>query len=156
MPCFTTVNELPVSPERLFSFFTALEYWTLFEGWGPMPGITRATLDRGPWGVGARVRVENTDGSVHHEVVQRYEPGRAYAVKMELPPKAQAVLAAVEEELHLEPTPGGTRLTRTFTTTPRAWWTAPLAWLVTHVFLRRAVERHDRNAAGQLARSPAA
>lgn len=155
MPGFTTVQELPVPPDRMFAFLLSVESWGLWSGYGPMPGIVRAERLGGTWGVGTRVRVHNTDGSVHHERITCFEPPVRYAVTMELPPKAQALMSAVDETLVLEPTATGTRLTRTFTTTPRAWWATPLVWAVTLGLLRPAARRHNEAAAAHLAASQA-
>jgi hypothetical protein len=39
-----------------------------------VPGIVRATLVSGTVGLGGKVRVENTDGSVHHETFVKFVP----------------------------------------------------------------------------------
>lgn len=145
MPTFETQGKTRAAPARVFAFILDLDRWPLFRGYGPLPGIRRATLaDGASFGLGARVRVENTDGSVHHECVTAYDPPRRYAVTMVLVPPAAYVLARIDEEVVLEPTAGeGTVIRRRFTTVPRAWWTAPVAWLFGGFLLARAVARHD-------------
>lgn len=91
-----------------------------------------------------RVRVKNTDGSVHHEVVVAFEPGHRCAVRMELSPPASYLMDRIEEEVTLEDTAaGGSRITRRFTLSPRSIVTAPVVWIIAKVLLRQAVIAHD-------------
>lgn len=148
MPCFTTCTQLAASPSAVFDAIVDLSRWSSFRGYGPLPGIVRASLPEGEcMREGARVRVENTDGTVHHEVVRVFEPGRRYVVRMEVSPSAARVLRHVDETVELEPTAaGGTEMRRTFEIVPRAWFTTPLCWLVARGPLRRAVDAHNREA----------
>jgi hypothetical protein len=151
MPGFTTVTENLSTPEETFAFVVTLSNWPTFRGFGPLPGIVSASVPDGTVvGLGARVRVTNTDGSVHHERVTTFDPPRRYAVRMELGPPASRVLASIDEDVELQAVAGGTRVHRRFVVRPRSWLTSPLAWLVTHAFLRPAVRRHDRAVAAAL------
>lgn len=151
MPRFSTCNDVERAPGEVFEHVCDLSRWPSFKGWGPVPGIAEASLARGAaMGPGARVRVRNTDGSVHHEVVEAFERGRLYVLRMELEPPASRVLETITEEVVLEPLPaGGTRVIRTFTLTPRSALAAPVAWLAS-ACLRRAVAAHDRAVASEL------
>lgn len=142
MPTFRTVSTTPASPEATFAFICDVTRWPLFRGYGPLPAIVEATCD-GPVGLGARIRVRNSDGSVHHERVTAFEPGRLYCISMELVPPVSRVMSGIDERVELEPVEGGARVTRTFTSTPAAWYTAPIAWLFGGFLLRRAVEAHN-------------
>lgn len=153
MPTFTTGSTVACTPDQAFAFVVDLTRWPLFRGYGPLPGIVEATCE-GPLALGSRVRVRNTDGSVHTEVVAGFEPGRRYAVRMELAPPASRVMASIEEEVEFAPVEGGTLVRRRFTATPRAWFTTPLAWLFGGLLLRRAVLRHDAAVAAALGRGP--
>lgn len=154
MPRFTTVTTNDATPGETFAFVIDLGRWPLFTGHGPLPGIVEASLPAGsPMGRGARIRVVNSDGSVHHEVVEAYEPGRRYAIRMELSPPASRLLWTIEEEVDFEEVDGGgTRVVRTFRTVPCGWWTAPAVWLLTRFLLRPAVVAHDRKVAQALSR----
>jgi hypothetical protein len=143
------------TPDEAFAFVVDLSRWPLFRGFGPLPGIVEATCE-GPMALGSRVRVRNTDGSVHTEVVAGFEPGHRYAVRMELVPPASQVMASIEEEVTFEPVAGGTRVRRRFVATPRAWFTTPLAWLFGGFLLQHAVLRHDAAVAAALGRPPVA
>jgi hypothetical protein len=155
VPAFTTRSDVPVRPEAVFAHLTDLAAWSSFRGWGPLPGIVSARVADGAGGsgrlsLGARVRVENTDGSVHHEIVEEFDPPRRYRVRMELAPPASKILARIDEAIDFQAVQGGTRVVREFVVTPRSRWTAPLAWLVARLFLRRAVQAHDRAVAAAL------
>jgi uncharacterized protein YndB with AHSA1/START domain len=144
VPSFTTRTRVPGSPARVFACIVDLAQWPSFRGSGPVPGIAEATLEEGgSLRTGSRVRVRNTDGSVHHEMVTELVPGRRYAVRMEVAPPASRVLETILEEVDLRAVDGGTEMVRRFELRPRSSLTWPLAWLVCHAFLRRAVIAHN-------------
>lgn len=144
MPAFTTRSRAPVPPARVFAFIVDLRQWPSFRGFGPVPGIAEASLaGEGALRVGSRIRVRNTDGSVHHEVVTQFVPGRRYAVRMEVARPASFVLAAIEEQVDLQAVGDGAEMVRRFELRPRWWLTWPLAWLICHLFLKRAVIAHN-------------
>lgn len=147
MPCFTTESHLALSPAAAFAFIVDLAKWPLFSGFGPLPGIVEASVEGGVVQLGSRIRVRNTDGSVHHEVVETFEPDRRYAIRMELAPPVSFVMAGIHETITLVPAPGGTSMRRSFVVTPRSWLTAPIAWFFGGVLLPRAVARHNAAAA---------
>lgn len=141
---FSTTSETAGTPAQVFAFITDLANWTSFAGWGPLPGIAEAALPAGEtMQLGARVAVRNTDGSRHCEVVTRFEPGRAYAVRMELTPPASYLMAGIDELVLLSPLAAGTRIDRTFSVRPRSVLTYPMVYFSTYVMLRRAVLAHD-------------
>jgi hypothetical protein len=151
MPSFETLSSIARSPEATFSHLVDLGQWPSFRGFGPLPGIVSAErVGGGPVELGARIRVTNTDGSVHHEIVEEFAPARLFRVRMELSRPASAILARIDERVELEPHGAGTRLRRRFDVTPRSIFTAPLAWFIARVLLRRAVLAHDRAVASAL------
>lgn len=148
MPIFTTVNDVRMPPPQAYAAILDLANWPLFRGYGPLPGIAEATLpEGGPIVAGSRVRVRNTDGSVHHERVVELVPDARYRVTMELVPPASWWMARIDEDVRLEPIPSGTRILRRFETVPRFGLAWPVVWAITQL-LRRAVERHDRAVRG--------
>lgn len=150
---FTTVSSTDRSPEETFGFICDLTKWPLFRGWGPLPGIVEASLPPGEtMELGARIRVRNSDGTVHHEVIVGFDPWRRYEVRMELAPPAGYVMRSIEESVDLSPVEGGTRVVRRFVSTPRSILTAPVAWLFGRFLLRKAVERHNVAVANALKR----
>ena len=102
MPSFEQRVSSPVSAARTFAAITDLSLWNSFKGAGPVPAILRATLVRGPLGPGAKVRVENSDGSVHHETFVEFVPDKKIHLSMELRPPVSFVMGAMEETLELE------------------------------------------------------
>ncbi|MGE0432467.1 MAG: SRPBCC family protein [Planctomycetota bacterium] len=151
MPRFTTLSRTGVDPQRTFAFIVDLSTWSSFPGYGPLPGIVRASIDGdvrdagSPVALGSRIRVENTDRSVHHEVITAFEPGRLLHISMEPGPPASYLMRNIDERVEMSPLPdGGTSLRRTFTVTARSWLTAPIAWLICKLLLQRAVRRHNR------------
>jgi hypothetical protein len=150
MPSFVTQSQNRRSPAETFAYITTLANWSSFPGHGPLPAIIRATADE-PLRLGTRVRVENSDGSVHHEIVITFEPDRRYSTRMELVPPASYLMKYIHEDVVLTATAAGTQVTRRFETVPRSWLTAPLVALITFVFLRPAVRKHDHAVAAALA-----
>lgn len=153
MPGFTTEGASPVSPAETFAAIVDLSQWSSFKGRGPIPGIMSAVWTGKTHGPGARVRVENTDGSVHHEVFDEYVTGARLVIRMELGQPAARVLRSIVETVELRASANGTRIVRSFDLAPRFWFTWPIAWLMANVFLRRAVEAHNAWLAASLARS---
>lgn len=144
MPAFITRSVNRRSPAETFAYMTTLGNWPTFRGFGPLPGIRAASTPDGTLAVGTRVRVENTDNTVHHECITGFEPGRRYAVSMELVSPAAFLLARIDEEVILSDTPQGTEVWRRFEMVPRGFWAWPLVALIASCLLRPAVQRHDR------------
>lgn len=149
MPRFTTESLLPRPPAEVFTYITNLENWTTFTGYGPLPGIKSATAP-GPLALGTSVRVQDTDGTTHNEVITLFEPPHRYAVRMELVPPASYLMAHILEEINMHPYGQGTKIVRTFTTVPRNAFTGFAVWLITFLFLRPAVQKHDATVLGVL------
>jgi hypothetical protein len=62
---------------------------------------------------------------------------------MEVARPAAFVLEAIEEQVDLQAVAGGAEIARRFELRPRSWVTWPIAWLICHLFLRRAVIAHN-------------
>ena len=140
---FTTTTEFAATPDAVFRYITDLRNWSRFPGAGVLPGIAEAVLPTGEEiGPGARVRVRNTDGSVHHERVTRFEPPEHFAIVMELTSAAAFVMKRIEEEIRLSATAEGTRMQRTFRLVPRSPFTIPMTFII-RLLLRRAVLAHN-------------
>jgi hypothetical protein len=153
---FQTRTDVATRPGLAFAHIIDLDAWPTFRGFGPVPGIVEAKLVNGTTvGPGSRIRVTNTDGSVHHEVMQVFEHGRHVTIQMELTPPASYVMAGIEERVDVEAQGDGTRITRTFIVRPRWFFTAPIGWLIAHGFLHRAVVRHNEAVRAALVRGPA-
>lgn len=149
MPSFTTSSSAPAAPEAVMRFILDLDNWSMFPGYGPVPAIRKAELVGDRFEVGARIRVTNSDGSVHHERVAVLEPLR-YVVEMELDPPASWVMATIRETVDLSAAPEGTRIERTFDVEPRSVVTAPFVALVAR-WLERGIRRHNEAVAAAFA-----
>jgi hypothetical protein len=154
---FTEVSCAPAPIGATFALICDPARWPLFVGYGPLPGITLASVEGGgPIVLGARIRVENTDRSLHYERVVAFEQDRHLQMHMELEPPASWFMSEIDEFVDLYAEGAETRVVRRFVATPRAWYTAPMAWLFGGFFLARAVRVHNANVAKALAVSQGA
>ena len=151
MPSFELRVRSPVSAARTFAAITDLSLWSSFRGAGPVPGIVRATLVSGTVGPGGRVRVENTDGSVHHETYVDFIQDKRVHLSMELRPPVSYVMGAMEETIELEGTGESCTLRRRFEVRARFFFTWPLAFVLWRVFMNRACEVHNAEVMQRLA-----
>jgi len=152
MPRFTTTIEIPSTPGAVFAYIVTPSNWSSFRGLGPLPGIASArTLDGGAVTLHSRVRVTNTDGSEHDEIVRTFEPPRRYGVRIEPGAAASRWMAFIDEDIELEAAATGTRMIRRIAVRSRAWFTAPVVLLVVRMLLRPAIRRHDLAVARELA-----
>lgn len=153
MPSFELRVTSPVSAARTFATITDLSLWSTFRGAGPVPGIVRATLVAGTVGLGGRVRVENTDGSIHHETYTEFVPDKKVHLSMELRPPVSYVMGAMEETIEVEGTGATCTMRRRFDVRARFFFTWPLAFVLCRVFLKRACEKHNAEVMRLLAQS---
>lgn len=125
---------------------------TDFAGYGPIPGIARASVDGE--GVGMRRAITNTDGSSHREEVIVYEPPRRIVDRIDGFDSPVRLLAReITDELRFEPRGDATELVRTFTVELRSVLAWPLA-RVMRLFMSRAIARHHANAKARIESSP--
>ncbi|HND33430.1 MAG TPA: SRPBCC family protein [Myxococcota bacterium] len=151
MPSFELQVSSPASAARTFAAITDLSLWNSFKGAGPVPGIVRATLASGTVGLGGKVRVENTDGSVHHETFTEFVPDKKIHLSMELRPPVSYIMGAMEETLELEGQGATCTLRRRFEVRARFFFTWPMAYVLCTVFLKRACEQHNAEVMRRLA-----
>lgn len=138
MPSFETSIRTS-DPAAVLGGVADLSRWSTFTGWGPLPGVARAELvDATELAAGARVRVTNTDGSVHHEVFERYDRGNGLRIRFELAPPVSWFVAGMVETME----PGGAGIVRRMEVTPRTWLTAPVAAGIAWI-LGRAIRAHN-------------
>jgi hypothetical protein len=143
---FTATAILTLSPEQIADRIAAVETWSDFRGYGIVPGIRSARYE---WSTdsleGARIRVENLNGSVHLEEILRWDVPRSIVMRIfDLPPPLLRGLAEeFLEEWTFEEREDGTSVRRTFTLFPRGTASRAVLWIVS-LFLREAVTRHLR------------
>lgn len=140
------------SPEEVFDFTNAAENLTSFSGYGPIPGIREARYRGGmPPQLGAIREVIKTDGTVHVEEITRFErPVRHISRITGLSPPFSWLVRSGEDDWMFHREGGITRVTRTFSfelTSPLIY---PVAVVVLHLFVNRAVEIDLRNTRARL------
>jgi hypothetical protein len=71
---FTRRETLALAPADIAGQILDLAKWPEFAGYGPLPGIQSAEFEaRTPEVVGTRIKVTNTDGSVHVEEIVEWQ-----------------------------------------------------------------------------------
>ena len=142
-----TVCELEVRlpAEVFFEKILDVESWPSFRGWGPIPGIRSARFRRRtPEVVGSEIEVVNADGSSHVEEVVEWRPSRSVVIRMAgFSPPLSALATHLVETWSLEPSAGGTRVTRSFELFASGW-RGRLALPIVAWMLGRASARHLR------------
>ncbi|MEQ9497706.1 MAG: SRPBCC family protein [Deltaproteobacteria bacterium] len=144
---FTCVQVMKIGPDEVRAGILDVEQWTDFRGYGPLPGIRRATfVERTPEVVGSRIAVENEDGSTHVEQIVAW--GDEIAMRMSsFSPPLSRLATHFDESWRFETIADGTRVERTFVLHAKSAWTRPLLSLIA-LPLRRAVARHLASMAG--------
>lgn len=126
-----------------------LSRWPEFDGYGPLPGITSAAYEE-PVGTmaGARIRVQNDDGSSHVESVEVWQPPERIVMRLHaFTPPLSRLASHFVEEWRFDPANGGTEVTRHLQLYPRSPLARPALWLIS-LLMRRAIARHLEVMAG--------
>ena len=142
---FTCRETLALAPADIAGQILDLAKWPEFAGYGPLPGIRSAEFEsRTPEAVGTRIKVTNTDGSVHVEEIVEWQPDARIVLHMTgFSPPLSRLATRFEEEWAFERVGDTTHAARTFRLYPKSVLTRPAVWLIS-CFLRRAVTRHLR------------
>lgn len=136
---------LSSTPSQIVEAFLNLDNWPGFTGYGPLPGIRSAEFEvRTPEILGTRIRVINTDGSRHEEVVVAWNPDCGFSLVLQnfTPPLSKLATHFVET-WEFMPGPKGTLVRRTFELHPRSTLARCALWLISFPF-RLAVRKHLR------------
>jgi hypothetical protein len=120
--------------------------WSEFKGYGVLPGVENARYEkRSDDMIGSRIRVRNSDGSEHVEVIYKWVLGEEVAMKFhDFTPPLSYLATHFTEEWNLKATSNGTHVTRTFRLYPSQRATRPLLWLIS-LLLRQAIRQHLEN-----------
>ncbi len=143
---FTCRETLALAPADIAGQILDLEKWPEFTGYGPLPGIKSAEFEaRTPDVVGTRIKVTNTDGSVHFEEIVEWQPDARLVLHMaEFSPPLSRLATRFEEEWVFVRANDATHAARTFRLYPKSLLTRPMMWLIS-LLLKRAVARHLRH-----------
>lgn len=149
---FRCIELIPQPPKQIAAQILDLHNWTEFEGYGPLPGIKSAEFEfKTEEIVGTRIRVTNTDGSTHVEVIREWDPARRIHLHFqEFSPPLSRLADGFDEVFEFEPSEGQTRVIRSFQMHPSSRFTKPLLWLIS-LILRRAIAAHLRQMRAQAA-----
>lgn len=142
---FTCRETLALAPAEIAGQILDLAKWPEFSGCGPLPGIRSAEFEvRTPEVVGTRIRVTNTDGSVHVEEIIEWQPDARLVLHMaEFSPPLSRLATRFDEEWTFERAANVTHVARSFRLYPKSVLTRPAVCLIS-LLLRRAVARHLR------------
>ncbi len=140
---FTCTQVLARPAAAIAGDIAELSRWSEFKGHGFLPGIQRAVYEQRPEGMeGARIRVQNTDGSGHVEEVLVWNPGQQIVMKLcEFTPPLSRLATHFIEEWHFAPTVDGTHISRQLSLFPQNRFVRPLLWLISRL-LKRAIASH--------------
>ena len=142
---FTCRESLALNPADIAGQILDPARWPEFTGYGPLPGIQSAEFEaRTPGVVGTRIKVTNTDGSVHFEEIVEWQPDARLVLHMaDFSPPLSRLATRFEEEWGFERADDVTYVARTFRLYPKSVLTRPAVWLIS-LLLRRAIARHLR------------
>ena len=127
-----------------------LSRWPEFDGYGPLPGITSAAYgELGGAMTGARIRVQNDDGSSHLETVEVWQPPERIVMRLhEFTPPLSRLASHFVEEWRFDAADGGSEVTRQLQLYPRSPLARPALWFIS-LLMRCAIARHLEKIAGQ-------
>ena len=142
---FTCRETLPLAPAEIAGQILDLAKWPEFTGYGPLPGIQSAVFEvRTPEIVGTRIKVTNTDGSIHTEEIVEWQLDARMVLHMtDFSPPLSRLAIRFEEEWVYERAGDDTHVARTFRLYSKSLMTRPVLWLISFL-LWRAVARHLR------------
>ena len=138
-----------LSPEAFCEEFLDTDRWPEFTGYACLPGVKAARFERRtPEVVGSRIQVQNTDGSTHVEEIITWDVPQRIAVKfVEFQPPLRYLADHFIEAWEFRPSAGGTEVTRSMRMVPKSWL-GRMVLLPISVLMKRALEKHMRQAGG--------
>lgn len=130
-------------PQDISANIADMDKWPEFTGYGMLPGIKNAQYEVRKVGmVGSRIRVENTDGSMHTEKILTWRAEKEILMELcEFSPPLNKMASHFLETWTFEEKDDGTQVTRAFTLYPTTILTQPALWLISLMF-RRAIKHH--------------
>lgn len=142
---FTCTETISRAPEDIARQILDLAKWTVFKGYGVLPGIKAAEFEvRTPGVIGTRIKVTNTDGSSHVEEIVEWQPDSRLRLDMkDFSPPLSRLASGFVETWEFERLDNGTRVFRSFEMHPKSAFSRPLLWLISFL-LKRAIARHLR------------
>ncbi|MEL6253031.1 MAG: hypothetical protein AAFR87_13535 [Bacteroidota bacterium] len=144
--CHKFISQLP---DAISGQIADIEKWKDFKGHGFLPGIADAYFDpKTSDMVGSKIRVKNTDGSLHIEEILIWEADAEILMRLhEFSPPLNRIASHFMEHWHLERVAGGTMVERAFELYPKSIFTQPFLWIIS-LFFRKAIDKHLDEMAG--------
>lgn len=140
-------HRFDVARDSLFDFTNDAANFTSFVGFGPVPGIRKASYETaGPPRLGSTRRILKTDGTEHIEEITVFErPSRHTSRITALSPPFSWLVRSGQDDWKFVADGSGTVVERTFTFTLTYPLAALVAFPLLHLFMRMAVRRDLRN-----------
>lgn len=139
---FTITRLFQVPARRVFDFTNDAANFTSFTGYGPIPGITKARyVTPGPPRLGSIRRILKTDGTEHVEEITAFDPPLRHTSRItELAPPFSWLVREGIDDWQFRPEGSLTVVDRTVAFELSSPLAAPLAWLILHLFMKKAVK----------------
>lgn len=138
--CRSTIRATPL---QIAALILDLDRWPEFRGYGPIPGIERASFETRTLDVvGTRIHVTNCDGSSHIEEVTQWQTEHRLQLTMkEFSAPLSRLASSFIETWELEQHGDITHVTRTIEMNPKSISAWPILWFIS-TFLKQAISRH--------------
>lgn len=151
---FTITRLFQLPAGHVFDFTNDAANFTTFSGYGPIPGVVKARyVTPGSPRLGSVRRILKSDDTEHVEEITAFDrPTRHTSRLTELAPPFSWLVREGEDDWRFRAEgPSLTVVDRTFSfelTTPAV---AVIAWLILHLFMKKAVQRDLDNIMSRLA-----
>ena len=133
------------SPQEIAAIFLDLSKWSLFSGYGPLPGIKSASYTmQTPEIVGSIIAAVCTDNSTHSEEVIEWDLPHSFRLKLSnFSPPLSFFATHFDEWTHFELKGDETIVTRTMHLFPRHIFAYPLLWFVRPLMRKAIIRSHE-------------
>jgi hypothetical protein len=150
MIAFSVERKTSLAPEEICNDIFDVDNWSSFVGYGPIPGIARATMNAPERSIiGRKICVENTDGSKHVETIISYVPQECLVMRIaEFSPPLQNLATHFIERWNFSGSHPQYHIVRRFELYPKSKWMALPLWMIS-LILKVAVARHTDQLANQ-------
>ena len=142
---FSCEETLSLTPDTIARQILDVSKWPEFKGYGFIPGVKKAEFEvQTPQIVGSRIRVTNTDGSRHVEVIFEWQPDQRLTLMMkDFSPPLSFLATSFEETWEFNRLSHATEVTRSLKLHARSSLTR-IALVAISWFLKKAIARHLR------------
>lgn len=148
LTCTVTTDH---TPDEIAEIFLDLDNWSLFTGFGILPGIKSASYDLQTREiVGSVIAVICTDNSKHTEEIVDWNLPHSFQLKLANFTRPLSFFAThFDEWTRFEIKDGKTYVTRTMDLHPRFILARPLLWLIRPLMRKAIIRSHEALDANQ-------